>query len=169
MYNQFMTLDLLIENLPLILTDFQTISLVYLFGSQVTGQVGPMSDYDLAIFADSGTDEYDTQARFQYAVAKAMNISRVDIVLLDRAPIELAFQIIATGKLLYQRDTYNRVEFEAQVLAKYGDYLPTLRSFKDQILRGDSYAQRVQRYRDTLGRTRRAPGAARTSSRAKAR
>lgn len=46
-----MALPVLIENLPVVLADFPDISLVYLFGSRVTGQIGPMSDYDLAIFA----------------------------------------------------------------------------------------------------------------------
>jgi len=49
-----MTPPVLIEHLPGILKDFPGISLVYLFGSQVTGQVGPMSDFDLAIIHENG-------------------------------------------------------------------------------------------------------------------
>lgn len=159
-YNEGMTLALLAEKLPQILVDFPNIHLVYLFGSQVTGKTGPMSDYDLAIFDAAREDSLDLQAAFQYAVVKLLNTERVDVVLLNRAPVELAYSIIADGKLLYQKDTYTRVEFEAGVMSKYGDYLPVLRFFQQQILQGDPHGKRVQRYRAALGRTRRTIGQA---------
>ncbi|MDD5368801.1 MAG: nucleotidyltransferase domain-containing protein, partial [Anaerolineaceae bacterium] len=141
------------------------ISLVYLFGSQVTGQIGPMSDYDLAIFDASRGDEFTTQAEFHHAVVALLGTQRVDIVSLNQVPVELAYHIISTGMLLYQKDLYTRVEYEAQVLGKYGDYLPTLREYKNQILQGDAYARRVQRYREALGRAHRPLGAPRTTPR----
>ena len=143
----------MIDQLPSVLADFPDIALVYLFGSQVTGQVGPMSDYDLAIFDESRKDDLAVQAEFQHAISKLLDTERVDIVLLNSAPIELAYQIIANGKLLYQRDLYTRVEFESQVLGKYGDYLHTLRSFQHQTLHGEAHGKRVQRYREALRRT----------------
>ncbi len=144
--------------LEVILADFPEIGLVYLFGSRVSGQVGPLSDYDFAILTENPQDELDLQARFQYALVRILNTDRVDVVLLQRAPIELAYRIIADGKLLYQRDVYTRVEFEADTLSRYGDYLPVLRSQREQILRGDTNDRRIQRYREALGRTRRTLG-----------
>jgi len=157
-----MTLDTLANHLPSVLADFPEISLVYIFGSQVKGQVGPMSDYDLAILDQSRQDDLAIQTQVQHAIIKILNTEKVDVVLLNRAPIELAYHIIAHGKLLYQKDLYTRVEFEAQVLGKYGDYLPTLRSFKQQIIEGDSHGKRVQRYREALRRTERTLGPPRT-------
>jgi len=148
--------------LPSILANFPGISLVYLFGSQATGETGPMSDFDLAIFEDSLEEENVIQAQFQHALALALHTHRVDVVLLKRAPIELAYHIIAGGKLIYKRDALTQVEFEAQVLGLYGDYLPVLRSQRDQILEGDENAKRIQRYREALGRTQRTLGPART-------
>ena len=121
-----------------------------------------MSDFDLAIFEDSLEEENVIQAQFQHALALALHTHRVDVVLLKRAPIELAYHIIAGGKLIYKRDTLAQVEFEAQVLGQYGDYLPVLRSQRDQILEGDENAKRIQRYREALGRTQRTLGPART-------
>ena len=37
------------QRLPDILTDYPSIDLVYLFGSQATGRAGPMSDYDVGV------------------------------------------------------------------------------------------------------------------------
>jgi predicted nucleotidyltransferase len=151
-----------IKNLPAILVDFTNISLIYLFGSQASGLLGPMSDYDVAILDSSNDKEFTVQTEFQHALVNLLNTERVDVVLLNRAPVELAYHIIASGKLLYQRDTFTRVEFEAQVLGKYGDFLPILREYKFQTLQGDNHGKRVQRYREALRRTERTLGPPRT-------
>ena len=158
-----MTVQIVAENLSNILSNFPEINLVYLFGSRVTGQIGPMSDYDVAIQVEVRNDEDAIRAHFQHAIIQMLNTERVDIVLLDRAPVELAYHIISTGKPLYQRDLLTRVEFEARILGQYGDYLPVLRAQRNQILQGDTHAKRVQRYREAFGRTQRSLGEARTS------
>jgi predicted nucleotidyltransferase len=141
-----------------ILADFPDISLVYLFGSRVAGQIGPLSDYDLAILLDSLENKHDLQAGFQHAASLALKSDQVDVVVLNQAPIELAYHIIADGKILYQREALIRIEYEARVLGQYGDYLPVLRSQRAQILRGGEHDQRVQRYREAIGRTQRTLG-----------
>jgi uncharacterized protein len=159
-----MTAELLIKSLPAALVRFPGVELVYLFGSQVGGETGPMSDYDLAVLLDGAEDPFTVQAEFQHEMAVLLGTERVDVVILDRAPVELAYQIISTGRVLYQRDNFTRVEFEARTLSLYCDYLPYLRAYKNQILEGDEHGKRVQRYREALGRTRRTLGAARTAS-----
>jgi hypothetical protein len=78
--------------------------------------------------------------------------------MLNRAPVELAYAVIAQGKLLYERDIATREEYEADVMSRYGDYLPVLRAQRDDILRGEGYAHRIYRYRAALGRTERTLG-----------
>jgi uncharacterized protein len=158
-----MTVQLLDEKLPELLKEFTEISLVYLFGSQVTGETGPMSDYDLAIVEDS-QDRFAVQARFQHNLMQLLQPAKVDIILLMQAPIELAYHVIANGKLLYKKDTYTHIEFEARVLGLYFDYLPTLRNYQSDILQGGGHEQRVQRYREALGRTQRTLSKARSAS-----
>jgi predicted nucleotidyltransferase len=139
-----------------LLFDFPEISLVYLFGSQVTGQVGPMSDVDLAILVDFHSESEQTWARFTHELSCWLQTDRVDVIILNQVTIELAYHVIATGRLLYERDTATRVEYEAHVMGMYGDYLPVLRAQRNQILKGDADAKRVQRYRTALRRTQRA-------------
>jgi predicted nucleotidyltransferase len=134
------------------------VHMVYLFGSQVEGYLGPMSDYDLAVLLDPTVDGRRIQAQFAHELACALQTNRVDVVLLNRAPIELAYAVVAQGKVLYERDVATRVEYEAQVLSRYGDYLPVLRAQRDDILRGDEYVHRVHRYRAALGRIERTLG-----------
>jgi predicted nucleotidyltransferase len=137
--------------------------LAYLFGSQVQGNVGPLSDVDIALVVDR-TDEPDTvRSDLRTCIASAIDRKRVDVVFLDRAPVELAFAIIADGELMYERDTFLRVEYEAKIMSLYCDYLPVLRAQRRDILRGDDHENRVQRYREALGRTERTLGAFRSA------
>lgn len=152
----------MVKAISKILIDFPQISLVYLFGSQVTGQAGPDSDFDFAITTDHGQATLQTQASFTHAIVSTLNIERVDVVLLDQSPIELVYSVISDGRLLYARDLATRIEFEATILNKYMDYLPYLNDFRKQILEGGAYEKRVQRYREALGRTYRTPGQAGT-------
>jgi len=150
-----MNAQMLKEILPDILSDLPQVHLVYLFGSRVEGNIGPLSDYDLAVLVERTADEDQILARLTHKLARALETARVDVVPLSRAPIELAYAVIARGERLYQRDMATRVEYEAKVMSLYGDYLPVLRAQRDDILRGDEHGKRVQRYRAALGRTER--------------
>lgn len=137
---------------------FPEIQLVYLFGSQVEGAVGPLSDYDFGIVLVHSADEQALRARICHAFVKRLGTPRVDVVLLQRAPIELAYAAIALGVLLFERTKLLRVEFEAYVMGRYGDYLPVLRAHRRDIIRGENRAARIQRYRTALERTERTLG-----------
>lgn len=138
-----------------IVGSFPAISLVYLFGSRVEGKLGPMSDYDFAILMDHGTTNGEMQAQLTHVLGLQVGVARVDVVLLNQATIELAYAVIAQGQLLYQRDVATRVEYEAQVMSLYGDYLPVLRAQRAELLKRENHDARIQRYRAAFGRTER--------------
>ena len=114
------------DNLETIISSIQEISLVYLFGSQVGGKVGPMSDYDLGVVVDDGVDENHVFAVLAHELQKKLEWAQIDIVPLKRAPVELFYAIISQGVRVYQRDVVTRVEFEARIMSLYGDYLCVL-------------------------------------------
>lgn len=153
-----MDVQALKDELSTILTHLEGVCLLYLFGSQVDGMLGPMSDFDLAVLVDRAAAGRRVQARLAHELARALQTDRVDLVLLNRASIELAYAIIAQGQVLYERDVATRVEYEATVLSRYSDFLPVLRRQRDDILRGDAHDDRVRRYRAALGRTERTLG-----------
>jgi predicted nucleotidyltransferase len=146
------------DKLPDVLPNLKEVSLVYLFGSRVEGRLGSMSDYDLGVLVDRTAHEAQVHARLTHKLACALGADRIDVVLLNRAPIELAYAIIAQGEVLYQRDVAVRVEYEAQVMNRYGDYLPVLRAQRDDIVRREDDGTRIHRYRAALGRTERTLG-----------
>ena len=134
------------------------VCLVYLFGSQVEGDTGPMSDYDFAVVTDPSVDGRRLQAALAHELSQALGTAGVDVVLLNRVPVELAYAVIAQGTVLFERDVATRIEYEADVLSRYADYLPILRAQRDDILQGGEHVHRVQRYREALGRTERSLG-----------
>ncbi|MGD2157930.1 MAG: nucleotidyltransferase domain-containing protein [Anaerolineales bacterium] len=143
------------DKLQVVFSNTPEISLVYLFGSRGEGETGPMSDIDLGVLIANTEDVDLIQAQLVHKVRKGLKIDRVDVILLNRAPIELTYAVIAQGTCIFQRDTATRVEFEANTMSRYGDYLPVLRDQREQVLGGEGYDRRVQRYREALRRTER--------------
>ena len=146
------------NELSTILPSLDGVRMVYLFGSRVENSVGPMSDFDVALLVDRAADGPRLRARLAHELARSLETDRIDVVLLNRAPIELAYAVVADGKVLFEQDVATRVEYEANVLSRYGDLLPMLRRQRRDILQGDDYDRRVRRYRATIGRTERTLG-----------
>ncbi len=140
----------------------EEILLAYLFGSRATGTASPRSDYDIALLVRDPS--LDLQARLAHEIGAVLGVEQVDVVFLNRAPVELAYAVVAQGCLLYERSLAERVEFEAKVLSLYGDYLPILRRQREEILRGEGDEAGIQRYREALGRTERTLAALRAAA-----
>lgn len=158
-----------IEKLRTIFTDLvmgsPEIQLVYLFGSRIEKNFGPLSDYDFGVFCDTIADKPELRDRLFHRLVLEIDTNYIDVVLLNDAPIELAFSIISCGQLLYERDVKSRVEYEARVMGLYCDYLPILRAGRRDILKGADHATRIQRYRKTFRRTERTLGQIRAPQR----
>lgn len=157
---------------------YELVKLVYLFGSRAkdlkegqsdSSNIGPLSDYDFGVVI-SGADEeiasFYSSKRFmlQSKLSRKLN-SKVDLVILNRSPIELQYNAITFGIRLFEREVKERVEYEAQALSRYGDYLPVLRSQRKELIHGGitNNETRVQRYRKAFRKTERVLKQARTS------
>lgn len=151
-----------IRTLAQYLAASEDVLLAYLFGSQAAGTAGPQSDYDVALLVRNPS--LDMQARLAHEIGAILGTDQVDVVFLNRAPVELAYAVIAQGRLLYERSVAERVEFEAKVLSMYADYLPILRRQREEILKGEKYEDGIQRYREALRRTERTLAEIRTAA-----
>lgn len=98
---------------------------VYLFGSQATGRVGPLSDYDVAVlFDESGIKKgqlFDARLETIAKLTNALKTDRVDTVVLNEAPSTLAMNIISYGKLLLSTNEPARIAFESRTIAEFLD------------------------------------------------
>lgn len=153
----------IVESILGVIARHPSIALAYLFGSHVQGYIGPMSDIDIAVLLNNGDEKNAIESDVRSSIASAIDQERVDLVFLNRATVELAYAIIVDGELIYERDAYTRVEYEAKIMSLYCDYLPVLRAQRGDILRGDEHETRVQRYREALGRTERTLSAFRSA------
>jgi predicted nucleotidyltransferase len=98
----------------------------YLFGSYATGQARPQSDVDVAVLL-SGTDEMERFERLlelMGEVEEALGRRPADVVLLNDAPPLLAYQVLAHGRLIFERDRAARVDFEVRTGKIYADLQP---------------------------------------------
>ena len=131
-----------------------SVELAYVFGSHASATEGPVSDYDIAVLFTKMVPPEKTYG-LAHKLATLLMAERVDMVVLNRAPIELRYAVIATGIVIYEVNPAVRVDFEASTLNCYGDFLPILRRQKKEILEECNNETGIQRYRTTLRKTQR--------------
>lgn len=128
------------------------VRLAYLFGSRAVGRSALQSDYDIAVLFETEIDLRKVEV-LRHQVCVLLNTDRVDLIQLNRAPVELGYNVIAAGRLLFEASCAARVEFEARTLGLYFDYLPILRRQRTELLKEDNYETGIQRNRTALGKT----------------
>lgn len=98
----------------------------YLFGSQARGTAGALSDVDVGVLLEDEPDER-RELELRAALAEAAGSSEVDVVVLNRAPVALAYRVLAGGRLLLSRDERHRVAHWARTVDRYLDMAPMRR------------------------------------------
>ena len=98
----------------------------YLFGSVARGQADHLSDVDIAVLLDEPLEPeraVERQLRLMADLARYAD-QEVQVVLLNRAPPLLAYQVVETGILLYERSQTERIAFEVLTRKIYFDWKP---------------------------------------------
>lgn len=109
------------------------IRFAYLFGSRASGQGHQRSDADVAVMPTTEPGLLE-RAGLAADLARALEVPDVDVVLLDRAPLELRGRIVQEGQLIYSTDEPARVAFEVRTRSEYFDFLPSLREIQRSYL-----------------------------------
>jgi len=107
-----------------LLKSFPTIKLCYFFGSRSQNEEGPMSDYDFALYLDqtSAKEAFDIKALLVAKIGLILKTDQVDVVILNQStPPELAYNIICSGRLIYEIEPY-RIMIEPRILNEYFDF-----------------------------------------------
>ena len=100
------------------------IKLAYLFGSVVSGKAGKLSDMDIAILIDDLLDKkekFEFQLKLISDLTDVLRTDRVDLVVMNDAPLSLKFEIIKANYPLFVRDIKEKIDFEQKVLSRYLD------------------------------------------------
>ncbi len=100
-----------------------SIILAYIFGSTVRGDTGRLSDVDIGVLLDeklSKKDRFDLELKSISEIATLIKKNKIDLVVLNEAPLLLAYNIIKNGIILKSSET-ERVKFETKILSMYMD------------------------------------------------
>ena len=94
----------------------------YLFGSRARGTARPDSDFDVAVLF---SENPDYRRQFELAADLGPNI---DLVVLNDAPVSLAYRVLRDGIVLVNRDEYTRIDHQVRTIDRYLDMAPMRRT-----------------------------------------
>jgi len=99
------------------------VKLAYLFGSVAEGKEGKLSDVDIAVFLDeslSKPERFNLQLKLISGLTSIMKTDRIDLTVMNNAPLLLKYNIIKHGKIL-KEDTETKIRVESGILSDYLD------------------------------------------------
>lgn len=96
----------------------------YLFGSTARGTARPRSDIDVAVLLREDGSVLERRLALMADLAEAMGTNRVDVVVLNEAPVALAYRVLRDGRLLLSRDERARIEHRVTTVDRYIDMEP---------------------------------------------
>jgi len=109
---------------------------VYVIGSAVGSNFKESSDIDLAFLVDEG---YYKEDPFR-AIGPAHNTAglmvrrKIDVVILNSASLEMAYEIVTTGIPLFESDHELRLQYEIKIKGMYFDFRPFLSELRERKL-----------------------------------
>jgi len=112
----------------------------YLFGSQVRGRIGLLSDIDFAFYFDeklSKKERFERKLKLFNELGNILKRKDIDIVVLndiDRIPL-LGHRIISQGKLLFSSNEKTRILFEVKAMSLYFDFKPYLEKYQAEVFK----------------------------------
>lgn len=100
------------------------IAFAYLFGSMARGRSGALSDVDVAVYFDPAGDpgsRFKRRLQLMVQLGRALQRDNVDVVPLQDAPVDLAFEILAYGRVISCQNAEAKVMFVFETLRRYHD------------------------------------------------
>ena len=104
---------------------------MYLFGSVARGTAGEQSDVDVAVLLGEPADQrlngltFRLEGDLERAVGR-----RVDLIVLNDAPVDLRARVIRDGQILVDRDRAARIRFEVRTRNEAFDLAPILARYR---------------------------------------
>lgn len=105
------------------------IAAVYLFGSHARGTATRLSDIDIGLLLAPDVDPsryFSLRIEYTARMMDRLGTERVEVVVLNDAPLHLAYEAVARGMLLSDRQPRYRAAFEADRIGRFLDFKPFL-------------------------------------------
>ena len=121
------------------------IAAAWLFGSVARGTARPDSDVDVGVLFREDPPRTLAGYRFDLEadLEKLLRVP-VQLVVLNRAPVDLAFRVLRDGKLLVNQDPSRRIQFEVRTHNEYWDMEPYWRLLRKERGALDRHRSRLQ-------------------------
>lgn len=113
------------------LTPETDVLVAYVYGSHARGTAGPLSDVDVGVLLNEGSDYFQRRVDLTRAVAEVTGDDAADVVVLNDAPIALSYRVLRDGKVILSRDERSRIRFVVQTIDRYLDMAPMRRMYAD--------------------------------------
>ncbi len=111
------------EDVTGFLSKQKQVKLAYLFGSVAEGKEGKLSDVDIAVFLDeslSKKQRFHLQLKLMCELTSILKTDKVDLTVMNNAPLLLKYNIIKHGKIL-KDDIETKIRIESGILSDYLD------------------------------------------------
>ena len=105
--------------------DEKKVAFIYLFGSYVSGKIGPMSDIDIAVYLDIN----DKKLRFKkrcLLIGKLLHILKKEIDLVVLNDVEdnfLLYDILTKGEVIYKKDKELYFDYKTKKIHEVLDFI----------------------------------------------
>ncbi|NKQ39686.1 MAG: nucleotidyltransferase domain-containing protein [Methanosarcinales archaeon] len=112
------------QNVVEFLSKQKYVKFAYLFGSVVKGRDGSLSDIDIAVFIDESISKnkwFKLQLKLISELTNIIKIDRIDLIIMNDAPLSLNYEIIKANHSLFVRDKMDKIDFEHKIISRYLD------------------------------------------------
>jgi predicted nucleotidyltransferase len=111
----------------------------YLFGSCLSNNSGEASDIDLAFLLDEESYKSDPIEAMSPAHLIAAHVGvkfdkETDVTILNSSSLEIIYEVITSGKCLFELDPDLRMEYELKNKGMYFDFRPFLEELRAKSL-----------------------------------
>jgi predicted nucleotidyltransferase len=114
------------------------IDAAYIFGSQARRSMGPESDLDVALLLNEDGESEFSLLSFMSSLERACEC-RADVVVLNHAGEILKHEVRRTGRLIFERNSAKRKQFEVSGRKRYEDFLYLHRKYSEAVLYGKEH------------------------------
>jgi hypothetical protein len=108
------------EKLPNVFEKDPQIIAAYIYGSYATGKITDLSDIDIALLLREKGD-WNKQLELIDSIAEAIETDDFDLVILNDCPPYMQYEVIAYGKMIYEKDHDDRCDFQVRAFQRYFD------------------------------------------------
>ena len=93
----------------------------YLFGGLARGKPQPLSDVDIAVYLNKGSNIAENKLDILGRLIDTLETDEIDLVVLNTADLPLVINILKNKEILVDNNPFDRHIFESLAMRKYKD------------------------------------------------